>query len=65
MRGIALPTPIAGQDTHDANKQSSYQVTDDGPGNGRGTPDPRRQVNAKAVSQSQHESDRAGRSEQS
>src|SRR5437773_3760076 len=33
MRGNPLPTPVAGQDTHDANKQSSYQVTDDGPGN--------------------------------
>src|SRR5204863_3467885 len=28
-----VANPVAGQDTHDANKQSSYQVTDDGPGN--------------------------------
>jgi hypothetical protein len=47
-------------------QQSSYQVTDDGRlTNAKGTSDPSRQVNAKAMGQSQHESDWARRSRQS
>ena len=42
-----IANPFAGQDTHGA-EQSSYQVTDERPGNARGTPDRSRQVNAKA-----------------
>jgi hypothetical protein len=44
----ASPSPIAGQDTH-GTEQSSYQVTDAEPGNARGTPEPERQVNARAA----------------
>ena len=44
----ASPTPLAGQDAHGA-VQSSYQLTDGEPGNARGTPEPYRQVNARAA----------------
>jgi hypothetical protein len=58
---IALSSEAFGKTHSTRNGLCSYQVTNDGPGNSRETQRPSRHVNAKAQSQSQHESDWTGR----